>query len=508
MLLSLILALAAALYLFELYGNHIQKGSQDGWKFSGKPLPVTKYPMPIMDHVGTLGLTLPNLRYRGPAPWETSYKKNSGDYELSSDQFGFFNRHDLKRLKHKSPNEFRIILVGGSGAQGHGASSNGKMFHNLLEEGLNKQFKSDGVSIKVFNLAVAGFEAYLFPSLLKNIGHKIQPDLILAYTGANDTYQIAAGGAFFQTFCRPIMGYYLRANHIIPEQLSLLVEYFPTVSLRFGLTRIIKQIFFEGFYKKRALKVCTKSFGINDTSSRGLSKQIFEKVSKPIFVKSFKEIKRDFCGVPIFLAWQAIHKGERYIYNTMVGLNVPNYRSALSMSAITKMGANLDRTINKEIFFMVAPPTESWSKNDIIKQGTQLKNPSVVLNFNDLQKIGPLKNLVINFTVNLGNSFSQVFQVNFQDLLTQKNTGNGIDIYTKFYQYIRKELEGYFNDGWIFLNTDRILNSNSYSNLVEQNAISIHLHDKGHEALSQLLQLHVRDVITKLRSGDSTPKCP
>ena len=508
MIFSLVLASAAALYLFELYANHIQRASQDSWKYTGKPLPITKYPMPIMDHVGALKLTFPNMRYRGPAPWEASYKNKGGDYELSSDQFGFFNRYDLKALKHKKPNEFRIILVGGSGAQGHGASANGKMFHNLLEERLNKQFKSGGVSIKVFNLAIAGYEAYLFPTLLRNIGHKIQPDLILAYTGANDTYQIAAGGDFFNGFCHPISGYFLRANHIIPEQLSLLVKYFPTVSLRFGLARKIKEAFFKDFYEKRALEVCAKHFGINDTFSRHLPKQIFEKVSKPLFVKSFKEIKRDFCGVPIFLAWQAIHIGERNIYNEMVGQNPLNYRSALSLSAITEMGANLNRTIDQEVFFMVAPSTESWSKTEIIKQGTQLKNPSVVLHFNDLRKIGPLKKLVINFTVNMGNSFSQVFQVNFQNLLTQKKTGNDNDMYTKFYQYIRKELEGYFNDGWIFLNTDRILNSKSNSDLVKQNAISIHLNDKGHEALSRILQTHVGDVITKLISADRTPKCP
>ena len=77
-------------------------------------------------------------------------------FDVRSNKFGFFTDWPLDEFPEKGPREYRIILIGGSGALGVGARTNEDMFYRRLEKALQEKFSSDGITIRVINLAVAG----------------------------------------------------------------------------------------------------------------------------------------------------------------------------------------------------------------------------------------------------------------------------------------------------------------------------------------------------------------
>ena len=76
---------------------------------------------------------------------------------------GFAIDFDLLNPPPKNANEFRIILIGGSGAQGWGASSTEHTMARLLEQRLNQA--EDGRHYRVINMAMGSSMTHqtLFP---------------------------------------------------------------------------------------------------------------------------------------------------------------------------------------------------------------------------------------------------------------------------------------------------------------------------------------------------------
>ena len=124
-----------------------------------------------------------NCVVKGPMPLEQNpcYQ----DFDVHSGDHGFFVDFDLDNPPPKQPDEFRIILIGGSAAQGFGAQTNDHMIYRVLEKDLNQQFSSP-VRIRVINLALANSITYQNYISLNKWGHELKPDLILSFSGIND----------------------------------------------------------------------------------------------------------------------------------------------------------------------------------------------------------------------------------------------------------------------------------------------------------------------------------
>ena len=76
------------------------------------------------------------------------------------------------------------------------------MAHSLLEKKLNNTFQNLDLNINVINLALAGYEAKTISPLLRAFGHKLEPDLILGYLGANDINMLTSNNmASLRSFC-------------------------------------------------------------------------------------------------------------------------------------------------------------------------------------------------------------------------------------------------------------------------------------------------------------------
>lgn len=127
-----------------------------------------------------------NFHHRGPMPWEATNTLYEEDFDIESGPMGFFMEFDPTKPPPKKANEFRIILIGGSGAQGWGAQTNEHMLYKQLEKRLNEIFDETGLTIRVLNMAMGSSITVNNFIALNMWGHPLQPDLILSYSGRND----------------------------------------------------------------------------------------------------------------------------------------------------------------------------------------------------------------------------------------------------------------------------------------------------------------------------------
>jgi hypothetical protein len=90
-----------------------------------------------------------SFRYIGEIPNEEQ-PDQTFDYQWGS--HGFFVDFDLTKPPEKASNEIRVGLIGGSGAMGHGATTNDKMLYRRLESILNESYAGSGVKIRVTDI--------------------------------------------------------------------------------------------------------------------------------------------------------------------------------------------------------------------------------------------------------------------------------------------------------------------------------------------------------------------
>ncbi len=300
------------LFLFEFYVSRTDPAARDyWWLYPRQPLPISLHPVATIS-TDDIYSVYPNLDYEGTAPWETRGRvPESRIFHIHSNRFGFYTEFPVDQFPPKQEKEFRIILVGGSGAQGHGGSTNDRMMYRILEKKLQQSLSDTGFKVRVINLALAGHEARTNSIVLRAFAHKLKPDMILAYNGANDIAQFQSDywskcAAYFETL--------IYATYIEPNWVRVLGEYFPALIYRYGLAQKIKRTFYDDEYRKRATDECFQDLGVDITRGR-LKPALYRDVALPSFIENFKAIKRDFCGIPIMIAWQAIHDGERTNYD-------------------------------------------------------------------------------------------------------------------------------------------------------------------------------------------------
>ncbi len=71
------------------------------------------------------------------------------DYDMTSGEYGFFFDFHLETPPPKQDNEIRIVLTGGSAAQGWGARTNADMFYRLLPTKLSQELHERGQNCEV-----------------------------------------------------------------------------------------------------------------------------------------------------------------------------------------------------------------------------------------------------------------------------------------------------------------------------------------------------------------------
>jgi hypothetical protein len=247
----------------------------------------------------------PNKRERGnEVMWDRTY----GDtYDVRSGDAGFWIDRPLENWPPKAPGEVRILLVGGSAAQGWGARTNEDMFYKLLPQKLSRP----GCKVEVINLAMSAWIIYQNFIALNKWGHALDPDAIISFSGHNeyvvpaqtrsDSYPGADQSAAIQ---------YVTSYAYSPPWLKTLAEYFPGIVRRTPFGDLVRLLYFDKYkaqWKARYQKV---------PDSAPLA-EVVEKISIPMYVHSLDSMARDFPGIPIFAVFQPL-RGVADVYNRMI----------------------------------------------------------------------------------------------------------------------------------------------------------------------------------------------
>ena len=110
------------------------------------------------------------------------------DFDVVSGEYGFFIDFRLEAPPPKQDNEIRIVLTGGSAAQGWGGRTNADMFYRLLPTKLTQELQEHGQNCKVtvVNLAMGSSHIYQNFIALNKWAHPLQPDAIISFSGHNE----------------------------------------------------------------------------------------------------------------------------------------------------------------------------------------------------------------------------------------------------------------------------------------------------------------------------------
>src|SRR6202142_3720858 len=111
--------------------------------------------------------------------WSSYYE----DFDVTSGEYGFFIDFRLEAPPPKQDDEIRIVLTGGSAAQGWGGRTNADMFYQLLPAKLTQDLQEHGENCKVtvINLAMASSQIYQNFIALNKWAHPLRPDAIISF---------------------------------------------------------------------------------------------------------------------------------------------------------------------------------------------------------------------------------------------------------------------------------------------------------------------------------------
>lgn len=242
--------------------------------------------------------------HKGPMTWEDNGNRN---YDVRTGSKGFFIDFELDHPPEKLPNEYRIILIGGSGAQGWGALTNELMLYKQLEKRLNAHSAKDGSPrrFRVINMAMGSSITYQNYIALNLWGHKLKPDLILSYSGRNDWYIpiVHENAPYSHYYFNELLGLTHAARSSSHDgDPGLLYRFLPNIMGRTNIGIAEKMLFDYGSILEKAKADYRKETNATDLTP----KELLNRHVTPFHAKALKSIKRDFNGIPIMLAWQAM----------------------------------------------------------------------------------------------------------------------------------------------------------------------------------------------------------
>jgi hypothetical protein len=258
-------------------------------------------------------------REQGRLPWSSFYD----DFDVVSGEYGFFIDFRLESPPPKQDNEIRIVLTGGSAAQGWGGRTNADMFYRLLPTELTQQLQQHGQNCKVtiVNLAMASSQIYQNFIALNKWAHPLQPDAIISFAGHNEiavpeTSKSDADGLAFQAGG---LLHVLRYS-ASPRWLKSLAHYFPGIVRRTELGSLIRLMYLSDYSSDWVanyyLSRTDPTFGPMprdevqrryEAAIKSLTNaEIVDSISIPLYEHSLESISRDFPGTPVFAVIQPL----------------------------------------------------------------------------------------------------------------------------------------------------------------------------------------------------------
>jgi hypothetical protein len=401
-----------------------------------------------------LALLPADLHYEGPAPWEgRAAAEPDFRIDMMTNEWGFFSEIPHRDLTKDAPDEFRIIVVGGSGAQGHGASDLSSTFAAILQTKLNQdsKIKQSGFKARVINLAQAGCYAETNELILRKFGHDLQPDMIVYYNGANDLAQLAfiSMPSLMNDYVASSLEHRCmwKDSEVSPDYVMTLNDWFPYLGRKHRLFHWLGKKLTPSHYEEQRQRLRVEflhRWGICDTGDpdsrqarrlleflditkrspdlpghtrtpSGFSEvgeMVYRRVPLKSFVDSLKSVKKDFEGIPIVIAWQAI-------------------------------GVSTQHT----------------------PDGPRVDNGTLYANWFDID-----------------------------------------DVYRRFYRDQKEALQGYVNDQWWFFDVDeRIERKAAEGNAppLKVESIAVHLDDLGHQAVADVLFDELKPIVIEKLSERS-----
>jgi hypothetical protein len=207
---------------------------------------------------------------------------------------GFMVDFDLDDPPAKGDGEIRLLLVGGSAAAGHGASATEKMLHRMME----RAFACPGRKLKVVNLAMGGSRSYQNFIASNLWGHALHPDAVLSFSGNNDLR------------IRPYLDY--DGFQMVAAGQALVLA-----SSNRGLAAVVATRY-PNLVNKTVLGIALRALEFGrireeieaDFASR-FPEPAGERGETARYVHALNSIRRDFQGLPIFVAYQPFMASER-----------------------------------------------------------------------------------------------------------------------------------------------------------------------------------------------------
>jgi len=245
----------------------------------------------------------PDFRHVGDMPWEAQAYR---DYDIATARLGFFDI-DVLNVAPKGACERRVALIGGSGAQGWGASRNERTLARRLEAHLGAEEALGGLSVRVLNLTMGASITYQNFIALNRFGQGLGLDMIASYSGRNEFVVAEQNGndGFYQ------FNELLALNRVVrrSEASGLgdwLSSAFPRLMERTGLGAGLRM---TGEYRRLLVEApadYARQHGFDALSPA----EFLERVVSDNHIGALKSIKRDFAGLPMVLVWQSVMRWE------------------------------------------------------------------------------------------------------------------------------------------------------------------------------------------------------
>jgi hypothetical protein len=250
--------------------------------------------------------------------WSSYYD----DVDVTSGEYGFFIDFHLETPPPKQDNEIRIVLTGGSTAQGWGGRSNANMFYRLLPAKLDQELQERGRDCKVtvINLAMGSSHIYQNFIALNKWAHPLRPDAIISFSGHNEIavpWNSKGDGPYLLAAVEGGFLHVLRYS-ASPGWLKKIARYYPGIVKRTMLGSLIRLMYLKDYSDdwkadyflsrvdpnfrpmpreelQGGYRAAVKSLTLRD---------IVDNVSIPLYEHSLESISRDFPDKPIFAVFQ------------------------------------------------------------------------------------------------------------------------------------------------------------------------------------------------------------
>jgi hypothetical protein len=244
------------------------------------------------------------------------------DFDVTSGEYGFFIDFHLETPPPKLDNEIRIVLTGGSTAQGWGGRTNADMFYKLLPTKLTQELQEHGRNCKVtvVNLAMGSSHIYQNFIALNKWAHPLQPDAIISFSGHNEIAVPWNGKGDGPYLLASVEGGFL---HVLrysasPRWLKRIAEYYPGIVRRTTLGSLIRLMYLSDYIDDWKANYFLSRVDPNfasmpreemqtryRTEVKSLTiRDIVDSVSIPLYEHSLESISRDFPATPIFAVFQ------------------------------------------------------------------------------------------------------------------------------------------------------------------------------------------------------------